>query len=122
MAGRPRVSGEEYSGVPIPGAVTAKEGYQQPVYYWDPVIAPAGMQFYSGEAFPAWKGSLFIGGMGATRLVRLSMENGLVTGEEHVLKQRGKRIRDVRQGARGELYLVTDEDNGELCPIPPNAS
>src|SRR3954462_7472649 len=121
MAGRPRVSGEEYSGVPIPGAVTAKEGYQQPVYYWDPVIAPAGMQFYSGEAFPGWKGSLFIGGGGATNPVRLNMENRRVTGEEHLLKQRGKRIRDVRQGARGELYLVTDEDKGELWRITPKA-
>jgi glucose/arabinose dehydrogenase len=114
--------GEEYSGAPIPGAVTAKGGYQQPVYYWDPVIAPAGMQFYSGNAFPDWKGSLFIGGMGATSLVRLSMENGRVTGEEHLLKNRGKRIRDVRQGSRGELYVVTDEDNGELWRITPKGS
>jgi len=113
--------GEEYSGVPIPGAVTAKEGYEQPVYYWDPVIAPAGMQFYSGDAFPAWKGSVFIGGMGATSLVRLSLDNGRVTGEEHLLKQRGQRIRDVRQGAQGELYVVTDQSNGELWRIAPKS-
>jgi aldose sugar dehydrogenase len=113
--------GEEYAGTPIPGAVTAKQGYEQPVYYWDPVIAPSGMQFYSGEAFPEWKNNLFIGGMGATSLVRLTMENGRVTGEEHLLKERGQRVRDVRQGAKGELYLVTDQDNGELWRIAPKS-
>jgi aldose sugar dehydrogenase len=111
--------GEEYSGLPISGAVTAREGYEQPVYYWDPVIAPSGMQFYSGDAFPAWKGSLFIGGMKDTELVRLTLESGRVTGEEHLLKDRGQRVRDVRQGAGGELYIVTDQDNGELWRIEP---
>jgi aldose sugar dehydrogenase len=111
--------GEEYSGVPIPGAVTDKEGYERPVYYWDPVIAPSGLQFYTGDAFPAWKGSLFIGSMGQTRLVRLTLENGRVTGEEHLLKERGQRVRDVRQAADGALYLVTDQDNGELWRIAP---
>jgi len=111
--------GEEYSGLPIPGAVTAKAGYEQPVYYWDPVIAPSGMQFYTGDAFPAWKGSLFIGSMGQTRLVRLTLKDNRVTGEEHLLKERGQRVRDVRQGAKGELYLVTDQENGELWRIEP---
>jgi glucose/arabinose dehydrogenase len=111
--------GEEYSGGPIPGAVTAREGYQQPVYYWDPVIAPSGMQFYTGTAFPAWKGSLFIGGMKDTRLVRLTLENGRVTGEEHLLADRGQRVRDVRQGPDGALYVITDQSNGELWKIAP---
>jgi glucose/arabinose dehydrogenase len=111
--------GEEYSGVPIPNAVTDKAGYERPVYYWDPVIAPSGMQFYTGDAFPAWKGSLFIGSMGQTRLVRLTFDKGRVTGEEHLLKERGQRVRDVRQAADGALYLVTDQDNGELWRIAP---
>jgi aldose sugar dehydrogenase len=113
--------GEEYSGVPIPNAVTDKEGYERPVYYWDPVIAPSGMQFYTGDAFPAWKNNLFIGGMGATSLVRLTLENGRVTGEEHLLRNRGQRVRDVRQGPDGALYIVTDQDNGELWRVAPKS-
>ena len=111
--------GEEYSGQAIPGAVTAKEGTEQPVYYWDPVIAPSGMQFYTGDAFPAWKGSVFIGGLKDTKLVRLTLENNRVTGEEHLLKERGQRVRDVRQGPDGALYIVTDKDNGELWRVAP---
>jgi glucose/arabinose dehydrogenase len=111
--------GEEYSGQAFKGAVTAKEGTEQPVYYWDPVIAPSGMQFYTGDAFPAWKGSVFVGGLKDTKLVRLTLENDRVTGEEHLLKDRGQRVRDVRQGPDGELYIVTDQGNGELWKIAP---
>ena len=111
--------GEEYSREPIPGAVTARAGYEQPVYYWDPVIAPSGMQFYTGDGFPAWKGSLFVGGMKDKRLVRLTLENDRVTGEEHLLADRGQRVRDVRQGPDGALYVVTDQENGELWRIAP---
>ncbi len=111
--------GIEYAGRPIPGAVTAREGYEQPVYYWDPVIAPSGAQFYSGSAFPAWRGSLFIGAMKETRLVRLTLDGNRVSGEEHLLAERGQRVRDVRQGPDGALYLVTDEDNGELWKVAP---
>ena len=111
--------GEEYSGVPIPGAVTAREGTEQPVYYWDPVIAPSGAQFYTGDAFPAWKGSLFIGGLREQRLVRLTLDENRVTGEEHLLADRGQRVRDVRQGPDGALYVVTDERNGQLWRIAP---
>ncbi|MGZ8155235.1 MAG: PQQ-dependent sugar dehydrogenase [Burkholderiales bacterium] len=111
--------GEEYSGRSIPGSVTAKPGYEQPVYYWDPVIAPSGAQFYTGSAFPAWRGSLFVGALKEKRLVRLTLENNRVTGEEHLLTERGQRVRDVRQGADGALYIVTDESNGELWKIVP---
>lgn len=111
--------GEEYSGQPIQTAVTAREGYEQPVYYWDPVIAPSGMQFYTGDAFPAWRDSVFIGALREKRLVRLTLENDRVTGEEHLLVDRGQRVRDVRQGTDGALYVVTDEDNGELWKIVP---
>jgi glucose/arabinose dehydrogenase len=111
--------GEEYSGEPFAGAVTAREGYEQPVYYWDPVIAPSGMQFYMGDAFPAWRGSLFIGGLASQRLVRLVIKDNHVIGEEHLLAERGKRVRDVRQGPDGALYVVTDEPDGELWKITP---
>lgn len=111
--------GVEYSGRPIPGAVTARPGTEQPVYYWDPVIAPSGAQFYTGAAFPAWRGSLFIGGLRANALVRLTLENDRVTGEEHLLGDRGQRVRDVRQGPDGALYVVTDARDGELWKIAP---
>ncbi len=111
--------GEEYSGEPIPGAVTAREGYEPPVYYWDPVIAPSGMEFYTGAAFPAWRGNVFVGGLASQRLVRLVIKNDRVVGEEHLLTERGQRVRDVRQGPDGALYVVTDEANGELWKITP---
>ena len=111
--------GEEYSGEPIPGAVTTREGYEQPVYYWDPVVAPSGAQYYTGDAFPPWRGSLFIGGLVEERLVRLVIKDNRVVGEEHLLTGRGQRIRDVRQGPDGALYVVTDQTNGELWKITP---
>ena len=111
--------GEEYSGEPIPGNITAKEGLEQPVYYWDPVIAPSGAQFYTGAAFPEWKNSIFIGGLASQRLVRLVMKDNRVVGEEHLLTDRNVRIRDVRQGNDGFLYVVTDENDGELLKIAP---
>lgn len=111
--------GEEYSGAAIPDAVTRKEGFEQPVYYWDPVIAPSGAQFYTGNAFPAWKGSLFVGALREKRLVRLVLEGDRVKGEEHLLADRGRRIRDVKQGPDGALYVVTDDREGELWRIAP---
>lgn len=115
--------GIEYRGGTISSALgeaqTQRPGLEQPVYYWDPVIAPSGAQFYTGSAFPAWRNSLFVGGLASMRLVRLVIENGRVTGEEHLLTDRNKRIRDVRQGPDGALYIVTDEDNAELWRIAP---
>jgi glucose/arabinose dehydrogenase len=111
--------GQEYSGEPFTGAVTARKGYEQPVYYWDPVIAPSGAQYYTGTAFPAWRGSIFIGGLASKRLVRLVLKNDRVVGEEHLLTERQQRIRDVRQGPDGSLYVVTDEANGELWRLRP---
>lgn len=111
--------GVEYSGQPIADAVTARAGFEQPVYYWDPVIAPSGAQFYTGDAFPAWRGSLFVGSLREKRLVRLTLDNDRVTGEEHLLAERGQRVRDVRQGPDGALYVVTDQQNGELWKITP---
>jgi glucose/arabinose dehydrogenase len=118
--GWPRVSyGEEYSGRAIPGAVTQRTGFEQPVYYWDPVIAPSGAQFYTGNAFPAWRNSLFVGSLKEQRLVRLVINNNRVTGEEHLLQDRNQRVRDVRQGPDGALYIVTDESNGEVWKVAP---
>ena len=111
--------GEEYSGEAIAGGSTAKAGFEQPVYYWDPVIAPSGMQFYTGSAFPEWRGSIFIGGLVSQKLVRLVVKNNRVVGEEHLLADRRQRIRDVRQGPDGALYVVTDEANGELWKLAP---
>ena len=111
--------GEEYSGAPIRDAATDRPGYEQPIYYWDPVIAPSGAQFYSGKAFPAWRGSLFTGALREMRLVRLVIENGRVTGEEHLLADRRTRVRDVREGPDGTLYVATDASNGEIWKIVP---
>jgi glucose/arabinose dehydrogenase len=113
--------GVEYSGRPIANAEgrTQRDGMEQPVYYWDPVIAPSGAQFYTGNAFPAWRNSLFVGALREQRLVRLQLQNDRVTGEEHLLADRKARIRDVRQGADGALYVVTDAENGELLKIAP---
>lgn len=111
--------GEEYSGEPIPGNITQKEGYEQPIYYWDPVIAPSGAQYYTGSAFPAWRGSLFVGALREQKLVRLVIKDNRVVGEEHLLADRGQRIRDVRQGFDGALYVITDAANGELWKITP---
>jgi glucose/arabinose dehydrogenase len=111
--------GEEYSGMPIPDAVTSREGFEPPVYYWDPVIAPSGAEFYDGNLFPEWRGSLFTGSLKDRRLVRLTIEDNRVTGEEHLLSERGQRVRDVREGPDGSLYIVTDEAAGELWKIVP---
>ena len=116
--------GIEYAGGPVttPGlgqATTTKANTEQPVYYWDPVIAPSGAQWYTGDAFPRWRNSLFVGALGQRRLVRLEVAGGRVTGEEHLLTDRNQRIRDVRQGPDGALYLVTDAANGELWRVGP---
>jgi glucose/arabinose dehydrogenase len=111
--------GIEYSGDPIGGSATERAGTAQPVYYWDPVIAPSGAQFYTGSLFPEWQGNLFIGALREQRLVRLTIDNNRVTGEEHLLTDRRQRIRDVRQGPDGALYLVTDQDSGELWRLTP---
>ena len=112
--------GVEYSGAAIRNASTQRAGFEQPVYYWDPVIAPSGAQFYTGSMFPAWRGSLFVGALREMRLVRLTLgANGRVTGEEHLLTDRNQRVRDVRQGPDGALYVVTDASEGELLRIVP---
>jgi len=110
--------GIDYSGASI-GEGTAKPGMEQPVYYWDPVIAPSGMAFYTGDALPGWKGSVFIGSLRPGLLVRLTLENGRVAREERYLGDLGERIRDVRQGPDGLLYLLTDSRDGRILRLVP---
>jgi glucose/arabinose dehydrogenase len=110
--------GEEYSGAPIGQGATAQAGMEQPVYYWDPVIAPSGMAFYDGALFPAWRGSLFIGALAGEHVARLTLDGERVVGEERLLEGRA-RFRDVRVGPDGALYLLTDETAGELLRLAP---
>lgn len=118
--GFPIVSyGREYSGDLINGGKTAQDGLEQPVYFWTPSIAPSGLLFYTGDLFPEWKGSVFVGAMAGKRLIRLQLEGGRVVAEEPLLVERGKRIRDVRQGPDGALYVLTAEAAGELLKLTP---
>jgi glucose/arabinose dehydrogenase len=112
--------GRDYSGRKI-GEGATKAGMEQPVYYWDPVIAPSGMTFYTGDAFAGWKGSILVGGMAPGRLVRLVMQNGRVAHEERYLGELNERIRDVRQGSDGLLYVITDSRNGRVLRLSPKA-
>jgi glucose/arabinose dehydrogenase len=108
--------GIDYDGSPI-GEGTARTGMEQPVYYWDPVIAPSGMAFYTGTNYPGWQGSLFIGSLKPGLLVRLMIKDGQVEREERYLGKLGARIRDVQQGPDGFLYLLTDHDNGRVLRV-----
>jgi glucose/arabinose dehydrogenase len=114
--------GVEYRGGPITGGITAQEGMEQPLYYWDPVIGPSGMAFYTGDLFPEWKGNLFVGGHATRDLVRLTLKGDRVVAEERLLKDlqpAAERIRDVRQGPDGALYLLTDSSTGRLIKLVP---
>jgi glucose/arabinose dehydrogenase len=115
--------GIEYAGGPITGNKTAEAGMEQPIYYWDPVIAPSGMAFYTGNLFPAWKGNLFVGGHGTSDLVRLELDGEKVVGEERLLtdlQPKREKIRDVRQGPDGALYVVADDKaNGRVLKLVP---
>ena len=114
--------GIEYSGGAITGNITAKDGMEQPRYYWDPNIAPSGMTFYTGSLFPAWRDSLFIGALAGTSLVRLTLDGDRIVGEERLLRDMGERIRDVVQGPDGALYLLTDNSMGRLLKLTSRTS
>ncbi|MGO4773256.1 PQQ-dependent sugar dehydrogenase [Flavobacterium sp. W22_SRS_FK3] len=101
--------GIEYSGEKIGAGIQKQEGMEQPVYYWDPVVSPSGMTFYSGDRVPEWKNNLFIGSLTTKHIIRLAIENNRVIGEERLLTQENQRFRDVTQGNDGALYAVTDE-------------
>jgi aldose sugar dehydrogenase len=110
--------GRNYDLTPI-GEGAVKQGMEQPVYYWDPVIAPSGMLFYTGDKFPEWRGSIFVGGLASQALVRLTLRNGVVATEERYLHELHERIRDVRQGPDGDIYLITDNPKGLLLRVKP---
>ncbi|MDX3808316.1 PQQ-dependent sugar dehydrogenase [Bosea thiooxidans] len=110
--------GVDYSGAKI-GEGTAKPGMEQPLFYWDPSIAPSGAAFYTGAVWPQWRNSLFVGALAGSLLARLSTEGEKVTGEERLLTDIGVRIREVVQGPDGFLYLLTDEEGGKLLRVRP---
>lgn len=113
--------GENYDGSPVGEGITAAEGMEQPVYYWDPVIAPSGLAFYSGAMFPEWQGDALIGAMSPGGLMRLEITDGKVTGEERLLPDHG-RIRDVAVAADGAIFVITDAENGAILRITPQAA
>ena len=110
--------GLSYAGFKI-GEGTHKAGMTQPIRYWVPSISPSGLMIYDGDRFPHWHGSFFIGALSGQLLARLEVEQGKVVVEEHLLADWGRRIRDVRQGPDGLIYLLTDHSNGMLLRIEP---
>ena len=117
--GWPKITyGRDYGGSRI-GEGAERAGMEQPVYYWDPVIAPSGMTFYTGDAFPGWKGSILVGGLASQALVRLTLRDGRVASEERFLGELGQRIRDVKQGVDGLVYVITDAGTGKLLRLRP---
>ncbi len=110
--------GVDYSGLPI-GVGEAQEGMEQPLHYWVPSISPSGLDFYEGELMPDWNGDLLTGGLSGQVLVRLEMEGDAVVSEERLFEGQLGRIRDVRVGGDGAIYLLTDSDNGQLIRVAP---
>lgn len=111
--------GVEYSGLTVGDGLKTAPGMIDAIYSWTPVIAPSGMLFYSGEAFPEWRGNLFVGGLASTALVRLELDGERVVHEERILEPLKQRIRDVAEGPDGALYVATDEDEGRILRIVP---
>jgi glucose/arabinose dehydrogenase len=110
--------GLEYSGEKVGQGITQKDGLEQPVYYWDPVLSPSGITFYAGDQIPEWKNNLFIGGLSSMHIARLVIKNNRVVGEEMLLSRENQRFRDITQGKDGALYAITDD--GRLYRIGKN--
>jgi glucose/arabinose dehydrogenase len=120
--GFPAISyGLDYQGHLLGTGKLQAHGMEQPVYFWTPSMATSGLCIYDGALNPRWRGDIFLGALAAKRLVRLHLEGGRVKEEEHLLMDRGKRLRDVREGPDGALYILTDEDPGELLRITPQS-
>ena len=109
--------GTEYSGAPITDLDEHPPEFARPVWSWTPSIAPSGMAFYDGDAIPEWQGDLFVGALAGAKLMRLELDGDRVTGEEALLTEFGRRIRDVAVGPDGALYLLTDQSDGEILRI-----
>lgn len=114
--------GIDYPGTPIGDGATHKEGMEEPVYYWDPVIAPSGLAFYTGTLFPQWQGSVFVGGLRGMMLDRLTIKNNKVVAEEPLLTDLHTRIRDVRVGPDGAVYVLTDSGTPSMSYGTPPTS
>ena len=112
--------GIDYPGAPI--GVTRKAGMEEPIYFWDPVIAPSGLAFYTGNLFPQWKNSMFVGGLRGALLDRLEIKNDKVVAEEAMLAEMSSRIRDVRVGPDGAVYVLTDSGTPTMSPNTPPTS
>src|SRR4051794_4981021 len=110
--------GVHYSGAKI-GVGTHKEGMEQPIYYWDPSIAPSGMAFYTGDKFPGWRGNALVGALAGSLVARLELDGDKVVREERILSELRERIRDVRQGPDGFVYLLTDSPQGRILRVRP---
>lgn len=111
--------GREYSGEKVGEGISRRDGLEQPLHYWVPSIAPSGMAFYSHDRVPAWKGNLFVASLKFGQLSRLVLDGETVTGEERLLEGFNRRLRDVRQGPDGALYLLTDEGAGAILRLVP---
>ncbi|MBZ5713748.1 PQQ-dependent sugar dehydrogenase [Nannocystis pusilla] len=121
--GWPRVSyGVNYEGTPVGSGESSAPGIVEPLYYWVPSIAPSGALFYTGDAFPAWQGDLFVGALVLEHLNRLDIEDGRVVGEERLLTDLGRRIRDVAQGPDGLVYVLTDGEDARLLRLAPTGT
>ena len=110
--------GIEYAGGPVGEGIQQRDGLEQPVYYWDPVVSPSGMTFYKGNRMPEWENNLFIGALSGMHIVRLVFDNNRVIGEERLLSGENQRFRDITQGTDNALYAVTDQ--GRLYRIDRN--
>jgi aldose sugar dehydrogenase len=114
------VHGIDYPGETIGGGIVAKQGMEQPLYYWDPVIAPSGLAFYNGNLFPQWKGNVLVGALRGQMLDRLVLDGDKVVAEEPLLVELHSRIRDVRVGPDGAVYVLTDSaTDGKLLKLTP---
>lgn len=109
--------GIEYSGATISSGATTGPGTEQPTYYWDPAIAPGGMELYTGAMFPDWNGDLLVAALREKHVARLVIRNDRVVGEERLLTELGERIRDVAVGPDGAVWVITDETDGKLVRL-----
>jgi len=112
--------GVDYSGAHV-SPFTELEGMEQPDWYWVPSIGPSGLAWYGGQAFPQWHGDLFVGALVNKEVRRLDMEDGKVVAEESLFAEMEERIRDVRSGPDGYLYLLTDSNEGKLIRVIPGS-
>ena len=112
--------GVDYSGAQV-SPFTAAEGMEQPLLFWSPSIAPSGMAWYGGDVFPEWRGDLFVGALVDEEVRRIDLDSGEVIAQEPLFAELEARIRDVRVGRDGYLYVLTDGENGKLVRVSPAA-